>query len=150
MAKNISPTAFTPSWNKPSLPMKSLSSMTAQPTAHPRSFSLQKSSNQRQNRCRSRRILVPNMPPVRSSLPMPTLLPPEWIEKQVMIKKRTSDVGRRILRSRKDTFIQWFAHEELVWRRKNFHGYVDTLVSTTCDRQLFLSIEASQNLPYSK
>ena len=53
---------------------------------------------------------------------------------------------------RKRHLIQWFAHEELVWRRKNFHGYVETLVSNN----LFVTVNSSlhwrlpRNLPYSK
>ena len=37
--------------------------------------------------------------------------------------------------------MQWFAYEELAWRRRNFYGYVDTLVSNNlfCERNLFLS-----------
>ncbi len=70
--------------------------------------------------------------------------PPEWVEKtqQVIKKQNVRCGGGGYCGPVKDTFIQWFAHEELVWRRKNFHGYVDTLVSNNlfCNRQLFLSI----------
>ena len=70
--------------------------------------------------------------------------PPEWVEKTIhVIKKQNVRCGGGgYCGPVKDSFIQWFAHEELVWRRKNFHGYVETLVSNNlfCDRQLFLSI----------
>ena len=70
--------------------------------------------------------------------------PPEWVEKtrHVIKEQKVRCGGGGYCGPVKDTFIQRFAHEELVWRRKHFHGHVDTLVSNNlfCERQLFLSI----------
>ena len=69
--------------------------------------------------------------------------PPDWIEKA--LKARTEKGvpcgGGGYAGPVKEMFIQQFAHEELVWRRRHHHGYVETLVSNNlwCDRDLFLA-----------
>jgi len=68
--------------------------------------------------------------------------PPDWIEKALVIReeKDVSCGGGGYAGPVQEIFIQQFAHEELVWRRRNHHGYVETLVSNNlwCDRDLFL------------
>lgn len=70
--------------------------------------------------------------------------PPDWVEKtrHVIQKQNVRCGGGGYCGPVEDTFIQWFAHHELVWRRKNFHGSVETLVSNNlfCQRTLFNEI----------
>ncbi|MFC1467899.1 glycosyltransferase [Verrucomicrobiota bacterium] len=70
--------------------------------------------------------------------------PPDWIEKTVKTiqKKNVKCGGGGYAGPVEDTFIQWFAFEELAWRRRNFHGEVETLVSNNlfCERRLFNAI----------
>jgi len=68
--------------------------------------------------------------------------PPDWIEKALKIReeKQVACGGGGYAGPVQDIFIQQFAHEELVWRRRQHHGAVETLVSNNlwCDRDLFL------------
>jgi len=70
------------------------------------------------------------------------VVPPEWIEKALRIReeKGVSCGGGGYAGPVQEIFIQQFAHEELVWRRRNRNGFVETLVSNNlwCDRNLFL------------
>ncbi len=69
--------------------------------------------------------------------------PPEWIEKALKVRaeKGVPCGGGGYAGPVKDIFIQQFAHEELVWRRRRHRGYVETLVSNNlwCERALFLA-----------
>ena len=69
--------------------------------------------------------------------------PPEWIEKALKARaeKGVPCGGGGYAGPMREIFIQQFAHEELVWRRRHHHGYVETLVSNNlwCDRELFLA-----------
>jgi glycosyltransferase involved in cell wall biosynthesis len=68
--------------------------------------------------------------------------PPDWIEKalQIRAEKQVACGGGGYAGPVQEIFIQQFAHEELVWRRRHHHGAVETLVSNNlwCDRDLFL------------
>lgn len=68
--------------------------------------------------------------------------PPGWIEKGLRVReeKGVACGGGGYAGPVKEIFIQQFAHEELVWRRRHHHGYVETLVSNNlwCERGLFL------------
>jgi glycosyltransferase involved in cell wall biosynthesis len=70
--------------------------------------------------------------------------PPNWIEKtlHVIQNHQVRCGGGGYCGPVEQTFIQWFAHNELVWRRKHLHGYVETLVSNNlfCERTLFKEI----------
>lgn len=70
--------------------------------------------------------------------------PPHWIEKTAatIVEKKVKCGGGGYAGPVEDTFIQWFAFEELSWRRRNFHGQVETLVSNNlfCERALFESM----------
>ena len=67
--------------------------------------------------------------------------PRDWVEKtaQTIIDKNVKCGGGGYVGPVEDTFIQWFAFEELAWRRRNFHGEVETLVSNNlfCKLELF-------------
>lgn len=67
--------------------------------------------------------------------------PEDWVETtaKVIDEKGVKCGGGGYAGPVEDTFIQWFAFEELAWRRRNFHGAVDTLVSNNlfCERELF-------------
>jgi glycosyltransferase involved in cell wall biosynthesis len=69
--------------------------------------------------------------------------PPDWIEKTLKIRagKGVSCGGGGYAGPVQDVFVQQFAHEELVWRRRHHRGFVETLVSNNlwCDRELFLA-----------
>lgn len=69
--------------------------------------------------------------------------PPEWIEKALKAReeKGVPCGGGGYAGPMREIFIQQFAHEELVWRRRHHYGFVETLVSNNlwCDRDLFLS-----------
>lgn len=71
--------------------------------------------------------------------------PNDWIEKtvQTILDKKVKCGGGGYAGPIEDTFIQWFAFEELAWRRRNFHGEVETLVSNNlfCERSLFESAD---------
>jgi glycosyltransferase involved in cell wall biosynthesis len=68
--------------------------------------------------------------------------PPDWIEKALRVREEQGVPcgGGGYAGPVKDIFIQQFAHEELVWRRRHHHGHVETLVSNNfwCERELFL------------
>jgi len=69
------------------------------------------------------------------------VVPPDWIEKALCIRAE-KDVhcgGGGYAGPVQEIFIQQFAHEELVWRRRNRNGFVETLVSNNlwCDRDIF-------------
>lgn len=68
--------------------------------------------------------------------------PPDWMAKALRVReeKGVPCGGGGYAGPVKDVFIQQFAHEELVWRRRHHHGCVETLVSNNlwCDRKLFL------------
>ena len=68
--------------------------------------------------------------------------PPEWIEKALRVRaeKGVPCGGGGYAGPLQEIFIQQFAHEELVWRRRHHHGRVETLVSNNlwCDRELFI------------
>ncbi len=68
--------------------------------------------------------------------------PPDWIEKALRIReeKGVSCGGGGYAGPVQEIFVQQFAHEELVWRRRGRNGFVETLVSNNlwCDRNLFL------------
>jgi len=70
------------------------------------------------------------------------VVPPEWIEKALRIReeKGVSCGGGGYAGPVQEIFIQQFAHEELVWRRRDRNGFVETLVSNNlwCNRKLFL------------
>lgn len=67
--------------------------------------------------------------------------PPEWIEKtaRTIVDRKIKCGGGGYAGPVEDTFIQWFAFEELAWRRRNYYGEVETLVSNNlfCERKLF-------------
>jgi glycosyltransferase involved in cell wall biosynthesis len=67
--------------------------------------------------------------------------PQNWVAKtaQTIVEKKVKCGGGGYAGPIEDTFIQWFAFEELAWRRRNFHGEVETLVSNNlfCERKLF-------------
>ena len=67
--------------------------------------------------------------------------PHDWVAKtaQIIVEKNVKCGGGGYAGPVEDTFIQWFAFEELAWRRRNFHGEVETLVSNNlfCERALF-------------
>ena len=67
--------------------------------------------------------------------------PRDWVKKtaQTIVEKNIKCGGGGYAGPVENTFIQWFAFEELAWRRKNFHGEVETLVSNNlfCERELF-------------
>ena len=67
--------------------------------------------------------------------------PQDWVKKtaQTIVEKNVKCGGGGYAGPVENTFIQWFAFEELAWRRKNFHGEVETLVSNNlfCERELF-------------
>lgn len=67
--------------------------------------------------------------------------PPTWIERTVATirDQGVKCGGAGYAGPVEDTFVQWFAYEELAWRRRNYHGEVDTLVSNNmfCERALF-------------
>lgn len=67
--------------------------------------------------------------------------PEDWVEKtaKTIIDKQVKCGGGGYAGPVENTFIQWFAFEELAWRRRNFHGEVETLVSNNlfCERKLF-------------
>ena len=69
--------------------------------------------------------------------------PPEWIEKALKVRaeKGVPCGGGGYAGPVKEIFIQQFAHEELVWRRRHHRGHVETLVSNNlwCERDLFLA-----------
>ena len=69
--------------------------------------------------------------------------PPEWIAKALKIRaeKGVPCGGGGYAGPIREIFIQQFAHEELVWRRRHHRGFVETLVSNNlwCDRELFLA-----------
>ncbi|MGD9612285.1 MAG: glycosyltransferase family 2 protein [Kiritimatiellia bacterium] len=69
--------------------------------------------------------------------------PPDWIEKALKARaeKGVSCGGGGYAGPVREIFIQQFAHEELVWRRRHHRGYVETLVSNNlwCERELFLA-----------
>ena len=69
--------------------------------------------------------------------------PPEWIAKALKAReeKGVPCGGGGYAGPVREIFIQQFAHEELVWRRRHHHGYVETLVSNNlwCERELFLA-----------
>ena len=69
--------------------------------------------------------------------------PPEWIAKALKVReeKGVPCGGGGYAGPVREIFIQQFAHEELVWRRRHHHGYVETLVSNNlwCERELFLA-----------
>ncbi len=69
--------------------------------------------------------------------------PPEWIAKALKIReeKGVPCGGGGYAGPVREIFIQQFAHEELVWRRRNRNGHVETLVSNNlwCERELFLA-----------
>ncbi len=71
------------------------------------------------------------------------ITPSNWIEKTISVinEKNVRCGGGGYCGPVKNNFMQWFAYEELAWRRRNFYGYVDTLVSNNlfCERNLFLS-----------
>jgi len=68
--------------------------------------------------------------------------PPDWIEKALQIRseKQVACGGGGYAGPVQEIFIQQFAHEELVWRRRNRNGFVETLVSNNlwCERDLFM------------
>jgi glycosyltransferase involved in cell wall biosynthesis len=70
--------------------------------------------------------------------------PKDWVEKtaNTILKHHVKCGGGGYAGPVEDTFIQWFAFEELAWRRRNFHGEVETLVSNNlfCERELFESL----------
>lgn len=74
--------------------------------------------------------------------------PEDWVEKtaQTIEDRNVKCGGGGYAGPVEDTFIQWFAFEELAWRRRNFHGAVETLVSNNlfCERTLF---EATGGFP---
>jgi glycosyltransferase involved in cell wall biosynthesis len=69
--------------------------------------------------------------------------PPDWIEKALKVRaeKGVKCGGGGYAGPVKNIFVEQFAHEELVWRRRGHAGYVETLVSNNlwCDRDLFLA-----------
>ena len=69
--------------------------------------------------------------------------PPEWIAKALKARedKGVPCGGGGYAGPVREIFIQQFAHEELVWRRRHHRGYVETLVSNNlwCERELFLA-----------
>jgi len=69
--------------------------------------------------------------------------PPEWIAKALAVRaeKGVPCGGGGYAGPVQEIFIQQFAHEELVWRRRHHCGYVATLVSNNlwCERELFLA-----------
>lgn len=69
--------------------------------------------------------------------------PPDWIAKALKVRseKGVKCGGGGYAGPVQDIFIEQFAHEELVWRRRKHQGYVETLVSNNlwCDRDLFLA-----------
>ncbi len=69
--------------------------------------------------------------------------PPDWVRKGLaaMSEHKVLCGGGGYAGPVRPVFVQQFAHEELVWRRLNHHGYVQTLVSNNlyCRRDLFLS-----------
>ena len=69
--------------------------------------------------------------------------PPDWIAKALRARaeKGVPCGGGGYAGPVKEIFIQQFAHEELVWRRRHHRGYVETLVSNNlwCERELFLA-----------
>jgi len=71
-------------------------------------------------------------------------VPKDWVKNtaQTIIKKKVKCGGGGYAGPVKNTFIQWFAFEELAWRRRNFHGEVETLVSNNlfCERELFYAL----------
>jgi glycosyltransferase involved in cell wall biosynthesis len=70
--------------------------------------------------------------------------PSSWIEKTVQLiqKKGIKCGGGGYAGPIEDTFIQWFAFEELAWRRHHLNGEVESLVSNNlfCQRVLFESV----------
>ncbi len=74
--------------------------------------------------------------------------PKEWVEKtaHTITERAVMCGGGGYAGPVEDTFIQWFAFEELAWRRRNFYGAVETLVSNNlfCKRELF---EATGGFP---
>ncbi|MGD9781376.1 MAG: glycosyltransferase family 2 protein [Kiritimatiellia bacterium] len=69
--------------------------------------------------------------------------PPEWIAKALKAREENGVPcgGGGYAGPVKEIFIQQFAHEELLWRRRHHRGYVETLVSNNlwCERGLFLA-----------
>ena len=69
--------------------------------------------------------------------------PPDWIAKALKARedKGVPCGGGGYAGPVREIFIQQFAHEELVWRRRHHRGYVETLVSNNlwCERELFLA-----------
>lgn len=72
------------------------------------------------------------------------VVPPDWVKKtvQTIQERGVKCGGGGYAGPVEDSFIQWFAFEELAWRRRHFYGNVETLVSNNlfCERTLFESI----------
>ena len=70
--------------------------------------------------------------------------PPDWIEKAMRARaeKGVPCGGGGYAGPVREIFMQQFAHEELVWRRRGHKGYVETLVSNNlwCDRDVFWAV----------
>lgn len=70
--------------------------------------------------------------------------PPDWIEKAMRVRaeKGVQCGGGGYAGPVREIFMQQFAHEELVWRRRGHKGYVETLVSNNlwCDRDVFWEV----------
>lgn len=70
--------------------------------------------------------------------------PPDWIEKAMRVRteKGVPCGGGGYAGPVREIFMQQFAHEELVWRRRGHKGYVETLVSNNlwCDRDVFWEV----------
>ena len=70
--------------------------------------------------------------------------PPDWIEKAMRVRaeKGVRCGGGGYAGPIREIFMQQFAHEELVWRRRGYKGYVETLVSNNlwCDREVFWEV----------
>ncbi len=70
--------------------------------------------------------------------------PPDWIEKAMRVRaeKGVQCGGGGYAGPIREIFMQRFAHEELVWRRRGYKGYVETLVSNNlwCDREVFWEV----------
>jgi glycosyltransferase involved in cell wall biosynthesis len=70
--------------------------------------------------------------------------PPDWIEKAMRVRaeKGVRCGGGGYAGPVREIFMQQFAHEELVWRRRGHKGCVETLVSNNlwCDRDVFWEV----------